>query len=419
VGAKTKPEKISLTKIFSKSPLIDRICRKILLHKISTLKSGQLIIQETFSGGEKDLLSGDGQSSEKIRLQVHRSSFYTRTLFGGSIGNAESYVDQDWDSPDLVAMIQLFVKNRDVLEGLDNGFGKLLQPLHKLAHVLRSNTLKNSRKNISAHYDIGNDFFELFLDPTMMYSSAIFENPHQTLEEASLWKLDLICQKLKLNSSHHLIEIGTGWGALAIYAAQTFGCRVTTTTISTEQFSYAQEKIKQAGLEDRITLLFEDYRKLEGQYDRLVSVEMIEAVGPENLPEYFQKCSSLLKPEGRMVIQSITIRDEYYEAAKNSVDFIQRHIFPGGGLPSMQEISTRIKKNTDLKILEEQDYALDYANTLKQWSQSLNQNKAELARRGYPEELYRLWHFYFAYCEGGFREKAIGLSQIVFVKPKH
>jgi cyclopropane-fatty-acyl-phospholipid synthase len=311
------------------------------------------------------------------------------------------------------------VLNREVLQGIDNGIGSLLQPIQKYFHGLNRNTVEGSKNNIRSHYDIGNDFFKLFLDDSMMYSSAIFPSKESTLFEASMNKVAKIVSKLNLKPTDHLIEIGTGWGTLAIYAAKTYGCKVTTTTISREQFNYASEKIKEAKLEDQITILFEDYRNLTGTYDALVSVEMIEAVGLDHLNTYFEKCSSLIKPDGLMVIQAITIRDQYYESAKNSVDFIQRHIFPGSGIPSVHAMMNSVTKKTNLALTHQEDFAEDYADTLKHWAKRLEQKQNEIVALGYPKFLYRLWKYYFSYCEGGFRERAIGVSQLVFEKPLH
>lgn len=250
-----------------------------------------------------------------------------------------------------------------------------------------------------------------------MYSSALFEHKNLTLEEASIKKIKAICERLQLRKSDHLVEIGTGWGSLAIYAAQNFGCRVTTTTISSEQYEYARMKVREAGLDHQVTVLFEDYRKLTGSFDKLVSVEMIEAVGIKNLPTYFDKCSSLVKDDGLMVIQAITIRDQFFDLYQNSVDFIQRHIFPGGGLPSMSAMLNSISQKTNLILVDQKDYAEDYAHTLHLWSQRLKARETEIPLLGYPEYLHRLWQYYFSYCEGAFRERAIGLSQLTLAKP--
>ncbi len=410
------PKDYSLSSLLANSPKLDAFCRSILVKKLKMLTKGKVIIIDRSFGHETTKVFGDLESMIVATVIVLKSSFYSRTTLGGSIGNAESYVDGDWECDELQNLVRIFVLNRDALNSIDGGIGKLLNPVQKYVHGLRGNTLKGSRENIRAHYDIGNDFFKLFLDETMMYSSALFEKPGDDLKIASLRKIKTICDRLRLKPEDRVIEIGTGWGSLAIYAAQNYGCHVTTTTISKEQFNYASEKVKELGLQDKVNVIFEDYRGLTGTYDKLVSIEMIEAVGLVNLPVYFQKCSSLLKPDGLMVIQAITIRDSYYENAKNSVDFIQRHIFPGGGLPSVHAMMESVMGKTDLVLIEQKDYAEDYAQTLLKWGENLKLAQGKLRELGYPDYLYRLWHFYFSYCEGGFRERAIGLSQMVFTK---
>lgn len=411
------PKDRSLSHLVAHFPALDYFCRSILFKKFKELRFGEIRIEDRTGSGTHETCFGDTNSSLKIRVIVNRSRFYSRTLLGGSIGNAESYVDGDWETDQLTDMVRLFVLNRDVLNGIDNGIGSLLQPFQKYFHGLRKNTIEGSRENIRSHYDIGNDFFKLFLDDSMMYSSAIFENKDMGLYEASMNKVAHICSKLKLKASDHLVEIGTGWGTLAIYAAKTYGCKVTSTTISTEQYNYALQRVKEEGLEDKVTILFEDYRKLTGVYDALISVEMIEAVGLDHLDTYFEKCSSLIKPDGVMVLQAITIRDQNYEAARKSVDFIQRHIFPGCGIPSVHAMMNSVTKKTDLALIHQEDFAEDYAETLKHWSKRLAKNEKEITKLGYPDFLHRLWQFYFSYCEGGFRERAIGLSQLVLTKP--
>jgi cyclopropane-fatty-acyl-phospholipid synthase len=411
------PKDRSLSKFVAKFPLLDSFCKSILFKKFSDLKYGEVIIEDRSGALPETQSFGDPQEKLKIRITVYKSRFYSRTLFGGSIGNAESYVDRDWETDQLTDLVRLFVLNRDVLEDIDSGIGSLLQPLQKYFHGLHKNTIEGSRENIRSHYDIGNDFFKLFLDESMMYSSGIFETKESSLYEASMKKVATVVSKLQLRPTDHLVEIGTGWGTLAIYAAKTYGCKVTTTTISTEQFNYAVEKVKEAGLQDKVTVLFEDYRKLTGTFDALVSVEMIEAVGLDHLETYFEKCSSLIKPDGIMVLQAITIRDQNYEAARKSVDFIQRHIFPGCGIPSVHAMMNAVTKKTDLALIHQEDFAEDYAQTLGLWAKRLKENEREITKLGYPDFLHRLWQFYFSYCEGGFRERALGLSQLVFTKP--
>lgn len=413
------PKDRSLSKWVGQFPAMDKLCRNILFKKFKDLKYGHLTVIDKSQSSPVLFEFGNSASELDVTIIVNKSSFYSRSLFGGSIGNGESFIDEDWETNNLTSLVQLFVRNRELLQGIDNGIGSLLQPIQKYFHGLRSNTINGSRDNIRSHYDIGNEFFKLFLDETMMYSSGMFESKLTDLKSASLKKIELICKKLDLQPTDHLVEIGTGWGSLAIYAAKNYGCLVTTTTISREQYEYAVQKVKEAGLEGKITVLFSDYRKLTGLYDKLVSVEMIEAVGLDHLDVYFEKCSSLLKPDGIMVLQAITIRDQFYENARTSVDFIQRHIFPGCGIPSMHAMLNSMTKNTDMIMAEQKDFAEDYAQTLHHWSQRLTQNKHRITELGYPSFLYRLWQYYFSYCEGGFRERTIGLSQIVLTKPEY
>jgi cyclopropane-fatty-acyl-phospholipid synthase len=414
------PKDRSLSKLVAQFPVIDNFCRSLLFKKFRELRFGLLEVEDrTGDAVVTEAFGADDRTGIRVRVVVHATRFYSRTLLGGSIGNAESYVDGDWDTEQLADLVRLFVLNRDVLQGIDGGIGSLLQPIQKYFHGLRRNTIDGARENIRSHYDIGNDFFKLFLDESMMYSSGIFPTKDASLFDASMNKVATVVAKLKLAPTDHLLEIGTGWGTLAIFAAKTYGCRVTTTTISTEQFDYAVAQVRAAGLEDRVTVLFEDYRKLTGIYDALVSVEMIEAVGLDHLETYFEKCSSLVKPEGVVVLQAITIRDQNYESARRSVDFIQRHIFPGCGIPSVHAMMNAVTAKTDLALIHQEDFAEDYAETLRQWSLRLRKNEAEIVKLGYPDFLHRLWQYYFAYCEGGFRERAIGLSQLVFSKPRH
>lgn len=419
MGTQPLPKDFSLSKLVSKFPILDSTCRNILFSKFRDLKFGSIHIEDRSGGVFFEEKFGDLSTGLKVKVVVHHSRFYSRTLLGGSIGNAESYIDQDWSTDQLTDLVRLFVLNRDILQGIDNGIGSLLRPIQKYFHGLHKNTIEGSRENIRSHYDIGNDFFKLFLDESMMYSCGFFETKETSLYDASMKKVETVVKKLNLKPTDHLIEIGTGWGTLAIYAAKTYGCKVTSTTISTEQYNYAVEKVKEAGLEDKVTILFEDYRKLTGVYDALVSVEMIEAVGLDHLNTYFEKCASLIKPDGIMVLQAITIRDQYYEAAKNSVDFIQRHIFPGSGIPSVHAMMNAVTKKTDLSLIHQEDFSEDYAETLKRWSERLEENQQKITKLGYPEFLHRLWQYYFSYCEGGFRERAIGLSQLVFSKPRY
>mgnify|MGYP003128103239 FL=1 len=317
----------------------------------------------------------------------------------------------------MTGLIRLAARNLAVLNKLENRFAGISKAFEKANHQLRSNDQSGSKSNILAHYDLGNDMYQRFLDETMMYSSAVYKNPEATLSEAQQHKLALICQRLQLTADDQVIEIGTGWGGFAIYAASHYGCHVTTTTISDAQFDEAQARIDAAGLSDKITLLKEDYRNLSGQYDKLVSIEMIEAVGYEYLPTFFAKCNDLLKPTGLMVLQAITFNDQNYQDYIDSVDFIQTHIFPGGCLLSNQELNNQFTQQTDMVIKQLHDYGFDYAHTLRDWRIAFMSQREEIKALGYDEAFIRLWSFYFCYCEGGFLERTIGVVQLTAVKP--
>jgi cyclopropane-fatty-acyl-phospholipid synthase len=322
-----------------------------------------------------------------------------------------------WEVSDLTALMRIFLFNRQLLDGIDGGFAWLTIPIQKFLHRLSRNTTKGSRRNISAHYDVGNDFFALFLDESLMYSNAIFTDPTMNLYEAQVARLKHICEKLELKPTDHLLEIGTGWGEFAIYAATHYGCQVTTTTISKQQYDLACQRVAAAELSDRITLLFTDYRDLTGQYDKLVSLEMIEAVGHQYFDSYFGKCSELLKSEGMMLLQAITIADQRYEAAKRSVDFIQRYIFPGSCIPSVTAMSESITRATDLRMFHLEDIGPHYVKTLRAWRDNLYRNRAQIHGLGYSDEFFRMWEFYFCYCEGGFTERVISDVQMLLTKP--
>lgn len=360
-------------------------------------------------------LSRPGAPDAAIR--VNSSEFWRAVATRGSIGAGEAYAKGWWTSDDPTEVVRLFVLNESALDGLESGAARLSKPFFALYHALRRNSETGSRANISAHYDLSNDFFRLFLDESMTYSCGIFESPTATMHEASIAKIDRLCQKLDLKPTDHLIEIGTGWGAFAIHAAREYGCRVTTTTISEQQHKLAAERIAEAGLEDRITLLFEDYRNLEGTYDKLVSVEMIEAVGHQYFDTFFAKCSSLLKPDGLMALQAITIADQHYESAKRSVDFIQRYIFPGSCIPSVSALCQSVSKSGDLKPVHMEDIGPHYEKTLGTWRENLRAEWDVARALGYSEEHLRLWEFYFAYCEGGYAERRLGNVQFTLAKP--
>jgi len=322
-----------------------------------------------------------------------------------------------WDCDDLVTLIRLLLRNRDVLDSMEGGTARFTAPLQKLFAWVNRNTHEGARRNISAHYDLGNEFFALWLDPSMMYSSAIFTNPAMSLHQAQLARLDHICRKLQLNEADHVLEIGTGWGGFALHAAMHFGCRVTTTTISREQYELAAQRIAAAGLQDQITLLLNDFRDLEGQYDKLVSIEMTEAIGSSLYEPFFRMCGSLLKPEGLMVLQAITIADQRYAQSQKSIDFIQRYIFPGSCLPSSEIMTKTVATVTQLRLLDLEDIGLHYATTLHHWRDNFYSQLDAIRKLGYHEAFIRMWEYYLSYCEGAFLERAISDVQMVFSGP--
>ncbi len=394
---------------------LDAIARRALRDRLTGLQHGAI----TLTDGSR--VECFGNVTQRCALtagvRVHDPRFYGEIAFGGSIGAGEAYMHGYWSVDDLTALTRILLANRDVVDRMEGGAARMTVPLQKALHWAARNTRAGSARNIAAHYDLGNDFFGLFLDPTLMYSSAVFDRPAMTLEEASIAKLDRICRKLDLGPNDHVLEIGTGWGGFALHAARHSGARVTTTTISRQQYELAQERFAAAGLADRITLLLEDYRDLAGCYHKLVSIEMIEAVGHQYYDTYFRKCCDLLKPDGMMLLQAITIADQRYEAARTSVDFIQRHIFPGSCIPSVAVIADALARVTDLRIFHLEDIGPHYATTLKHWRENLFANLDRVRSLGYPDEFIRMWEFYFCYCEGGFAERAIGDVQMLLVKP--
>ncbi len=390
-----------------------RLARRAVHDLLAALGRGRLQLTDPLGRAS----FGPGGGGPDVAVRLDDLSAYLDIATGGSIGAAEAYMGGKWTASDLPDVMRLLAVNRDVMNRLESGLARLGGLALKLAHWHHRNTRSGSRRNIHAHYDLGNELFGLFLDPTMMYSSAVFPEPGASLEVASLHKLDLICRKLELRPGDHLLEIGTGWGGLALHAAREYGCQVTTTTISRNQFEFATTRIRDAGLADRVTVLGKDYRDLTGTYDKLVSVEMIEAVGLDFLDTYFRACSDRLKPAGRMLLQSIIIADRHYEQARQSVDFIQKYIFPGGALPSAGAILAAIGRVTDLQLSGLQDIGLDYARTLAMWRERFLARLPEVRRLGYPDEFIRMWEWYLAYCEGGFLERTISAVQLVFDKP--
>lgn len=394
---------------------LDKFARRAVLARLEGLEAGQVIIAE----GDEQTTFGRRTADfpDAALLRVHGSRFYSDIAFGGSVGAGESYINGNWSTDDLTGLLRILLRNRAVLEKMDAGFAIISRPLKKLVHALNRNTRKGSRKNIAAHYDLGNDFYQLWLDPTMMYSGAYFDTPDTSLDVAAVAKLDRICRKLDLSAGDSVIEIGTGWGGFAIHAAANYGCHVTTTTISRQQHDYAKQAIADAGLDDRITLLFKDYRDLEGRFDKLVSIEMIEAVGHEYHDTFFRKCCDLLKPDGQMLLQAITIADQRYERYKKGVDFIKRYIFPGGCLTSVTDMTRVLTENTDMRAVHLEDIGPHYATTLRHWHERFFARLDEVRKLGYSEAFVRMWQFYLAYCESAFAERATGLVQMLVMRP--
>ncbi len=408
------PSKSFMLSGLSRGPF-ERLARRLVLRLLSRLKYGRIELREhsgvlRFGRGKEDDLSAV--------VTVKRARFYTAILIGGSLGAAEAYMAGDWSTDDLTAVIRIVVRNQYLFEGIDKGWSRLTLPLHLVVHWLRKNTRLGSRSNIVAHYDLGNAFYKLFLDETLTYSCGIFQSPGASLREAAIAKYDRLCQKLELTPDDHVLEIGTGWGGFALHAARRYGCRITTTTISQEQYQFAAQRFKAAGLEDRINLLQEDYRDLSGTYDKLVSIEMIEAVGHQFLDVFFACCSRLLKPDGLMALQAITIADQAYDRHKYSVDFIKRYIFPGSCIPSLTAMAEALTRATDFRMFHLEDITPHYAVTLRAWRNNFFSNIDQVRALGFDDAFIRMWEFYLCYCEAGFTERYIGDVQMVLTKPK-
>jgi len=394
----------------------DRFLRQQLIGRLAGLRHGRLLLDDAW--GRVELGEpADAPTDLHIHLQVLDPGFYRAVARNGSVGAGQSYMDGQWRCGNVVGLIQLLVRNRDLLDGMENGLARLGGMAMRGWHALRRNTRDGSRRNIAAHYDLGNDFFSLFLSPDLMYSSALWTDPADTLETASARKLERICRMLDLKASDRVVEIGTGWGGFALYAATQYGCHVTTTTISSEQHALACERVAAAGMSERVTLLLEDYRDLEGRYDKLVSIEMVEAIGATYLDVYFAKLGALLKPGGLALLQAITIEDHRYAQALKSVDFIKRHVFPGSFIPSVNALLASKTRASDLALTQLEDFGSSYALTLKAWRERFLAKLAQVRAQGFDERFIRLWEFYLAYCEGGFRERSIGVAHLLLARP--
>lgn len=393
---------------------IGRLARRLVLAVLDRLEEGMIVLREG------DVTRRYGRPSprfpEPIEVEVRSPDFYRAIAFGGTVGSGEAWMTGQWRCSDLTALIRLILANGAMRARLESGSARIVRPLRRLLHATRRNDRSGSRRNIAAHYDLGNDFFEQILDPTMTYSAGVFATPEATMEQASIEKYERICKSIDLRAGDHLLEIGTGWGGFALHAARTRGCRVTTTTISRAQHDRARERIREAGLQDRIELLLRDYRDLEGRYDKLVSIEMIEAVGHQYFETFFRVVDERLKGGGRVGLQCIVIDDDAYEDAVQNVDFIKRYVFPGGCLPSLRVIDRITRAATSLALVADEDITPHYAETLRRWRTRLAENASAIRACGYPETLLRMWEFYFCYCEAGFDARHIGTHQLVFEK---
>lgn len=400
---------------FSALSKVDEWARRVLISLLKKLNFGEIVLTD---GEEQHVFGRRSEACDlHASLTVLHPRFYSQVLFGGSIGAGEAYMAGHWSSDDLTLLLRIVLLNQSVFAGLDRGLSRLKAPLYKAYHFLHKDSRKGSRINIAAHYDLGNDFYALFLDETLTYSCGIFDSPECSLQEASVAKYDRICKKLQLSNKDHVLEIGTGWGGFAIHAASQYGCRVTTTTISRAQHDLALERIRTAGVEDKVHVLFKDYRDLKGRFDKLVSIEMIEAVGHHYLETFFRCCSNLLTERGVMALQAITIADHVFEKHKKEVDFIKRYIFPGSCIPSVTAMGDAVAAATDLRLVHLEDITPHYARTLRTWRERFFENILQVRALGYSETFIRMWEFYLCYCEAGFEERYLGDVQMFFAKP--
>jgi len=389
-----------------------RAARRGLHERLARIHTGQLDLVDA----EASTSFGPGGMAATIR--VHDPAFYRAVALRGALGAAEAYMDRHWSSDDLTGVIRILAINRDAFHGLGEGTARWAELPLRVWHWLHRNSPSGSRRNIAAHYDLGNEFFELFLDPTLTYSCGIFERPDMTMEEASIAKYDRACRKLGLSPKDHVLEIGSGWGGFAIHAAGRYGCRVTGVTISREQHELAQRRVAEAGLSEQVEIRFQDYRDISERFDKLVSIEMIEAVGADHLDGFFRVCSDRLAPDGAMLLQAITTQERDYETSRRSVDFVKRYIFPGGQLVSVGAISRALAAATDLRFGHLEDLTPFYAETLKRWRSRMFENLAEIRALGLPDRFLAMWEYYLCYCEGAFQEREIGVVQVVLEKPR-
>ncbi len=390
-----------------------RWARALLHRRLGALGSGRLIVRDAWGEARFGAPAAD---REPVRLDVRRSRFYRRALLGGSLGAAESYLDGDWSASDLTALIRMFARDIGVADAMEGGLAAGAGVLARLGDLARRNTRAGSRRNVGAHYDLGNDFFALFLDETLTYSAGIFERADATMADASRAKLDRVCRKLSLSPDDRVVEIGSGWGSFAVHAASRYGCRVTTTTISREQHAFVGRLVRERGLSDRVEVLRSDYRDLRGTFDKLVSIEMIEAVGHAHLPRYFRVCADLLHERGEALIQAITMPDRRYRRYRRQSDFIRRHVFPGSCVPSLGAMLDAACGVAGFGATHLEDIGPHYAETLRRWRAAFEARLDAVRGLGFDERFVRLWRFYLAYCEAGFEERYLGDVQLVLRK---
>ena len=388
---------------------------RALCRQLQKITRGCLTLQ---AGNQTQQMGTVSDGTISANIEVHNPAFFRKTCLGGSLGVADSYADGDWDTNDLVAVFRLFLQNQEVMDGMESGWASLLNRIARWGYLLsQKNTRKGSRKNIALHYDLGNDFYELMLDPTMTYSCGIFNSPECTLEEASLAKYDRIIDQLDIQPHHHVLEIGCGWGGFAHRLAERTEAKLTATTISNRQFEYAQDRIQKAGFHDRISIVKQDYRDLVGQFDRIVSIEMIEAVGHEFLPTYFSQISDLLVSDGAAMIQGITMPDHRYSQYLKEVDYIRTRVFPGSCVPSASAMIEAAVKKSDLRPADLHDFGYHYSRTLREWRMRFLENEEEIKKLGYDDHFRRAWIYYLCYCEAGFEEGYTGDIHLLLAKP--
>lgn len=387
------------------------IYRNIFFKLLNHIKMGCIEVIE----GDNTYTFGD-PTEPHVQIRIQNPKVYKMVVYQGILGASTAYIYQYWTTKELSSVLNIIIRNQAVFRKLDTVFSKVFYWIEGIINFFKPNNIKRAKQQIIAHYDLGNQFFELFLDHTMMYSCAIYNNSNQSLEDASVNKLRITCEKLKLHENDHLLEIGSGWGSLAIFAAKNYGCQVTTTTISEAQYEYVVSRVCSEQLEDKITVIKNDYRQLAGEYDKIVSIEMIEAVGFQNFANYFSQLNNLLKKDGICLIQAITIQDVEYERAKLEVDFIKKYIFPGGCLPSLSIIRKYINTHTSLKEIHMEPIGKHYVQTLEEWSKRFQRNYQKIKKLGFSEEFINQWKFYFAYCQAGFHSKHIDNYQGLWIK---